>query len=131
MLPPSLLILDETTLFYHSFASSLSPVKTSAGLVEGWAAEVRKFKPKPFGGIPTAPSTITNRSHNRVTASSTAIVTSETAPALPTSKISDTKGGYVKYGGFVEDFEDDTKERQAALLSPIKGGQRLTSVVRQ
>jgi hypothetical protein len=117
-----LLVLDETTLFYHTL--SVTKPSKAAGLIKSWAANVSEVvhlasKTKAPASTRTATSTTLNNPKARTTATSRAVVIS--------SKIKVKSEPVDNVLGFAD--KDETEERQAALSSPIKGKKRLDSSV--
>jgi hypothetical protein len=120
-----LLILDETTLFYHTLSVTLT--SKPSGLVKNWAVQVSRAAsksngPSPIRSIHTAASA-TLHSNTCLTKSSNVLVTSK----IQASKDKTDDGTSPGPGGFVD--KDETEERQHALSSPMKGNQRLNSAV--
>lgn len=124
------LILNESTLFYLDLSASKA---SQAGKVHNWTSEVAKAnKNSKVPGPGTATSTTVISSsrtgRNRTTALSSAVVTvTQAAPTQKRAKLEPVAAASVS--AFLDD-EDETAERHAALTSPIKGKQRLTSKVR-
>jgi hypothetical protein len=136
-MPVPYLILNESTLFYLN----LSATKTSkTGKVENWTVEVAKATKddKPKVSRPSAvtgTSTTVVSAIRRTTTSSSAVVTVPTVPTTtkPLKKKAKLEPKAVTVtNSAVATFldEDESVERDAALSSPIKGNQRLTSKVR-
>lgn len=131
-----LLILDETTLFYYNLRTKAT-VKDKVGLVKNWAAKLPlPNKPAPRSSASTSEkSKGSNHSgppNSRTTTSSTAIVIAKETLRVPSKRKApvdelSTDEDDNQYGGFVD--EDEEVEREAAMSSPIKGKQRLTSTV--
>ena len=126
------LILNESTLFYVN----LSATKTSAvGKIQSWTAQVAKAN-KSESKVPY-PSTGTQASSttavHRTTTSSNAVVTQAvliTKPLKKKAKLEPKAVTNSAASAFLDEPEDESAEREAALSSPIKGNRRLTSKVR-
>ena len=119
-------LLNEITLFYHNISSTFTQPSKPGSLVKNWHAIVTKevklaSKIKHEGPGSLAGSTYTAKSTTiaHTTASSTAM-------QVKTEKSSDTTVHSITsgLGGF--DDEDETKECDHALSSPIKGKKQAT-----
>lgn len=131
----SLLILDETTLFFYNLACSRKqPKQHAVTAIRNWSDDVAKSAPL------SQRTTTSVASTKRTTSSSSAVIAKKSGPP-PTKK---TESGMLKprdvgkteyepeeedagYGGFAG--EDESAEREAAMSSPIKGNKWLTSKV--
>jgi hypothetical protein len=132
-----MLLLNETTLFYFSLGDQARPQGKVSGVIKGWAHKVSRSTQPPLKGFGTS----SGSSQARTTRSSSTGTAFNSATSVPTSfcsmtlvavkddkaKIASKTSKLVKLGGF--ESEDETKEWEVALSSPIKGGKRLTSVV--
>jgi hypothetical protein len=127
----SYLILNESTLFYFDLSHSASASNISkTGKIETWTDQVAKANKKSKVRYPTATGSSTTAVRtDRNTTSSHAIVTL----AVPTTKKkAEPKLEAVNssVSVFLDEPEDESAEREAALTSPIKGKKRLTTKVR-
>jgi hypothetical protein len=139
-----MLLLNETTLFYFSLGKQAQPQGKVSGVIKDWADKVsRSVQPPTKGPIGSSTSGSSRPTKSGTLSTGTAV---NSAASVPTSfrstssaaKDANTKATskpsskqpfeVVKFGGI--DSGDETEEREAALSSPIKGGKRLTSVVR-
>jgi hypothetical protein len=119
------LILNESTLFYLN----LSTTKTSkTGKVRNWTAQVAKANKDDKSKAPRSTVTSTTLVH-RTTTSSSAVVSAPTTKPLKKKAKLERKAVPDSPGSAFLD-EDESAERDAALSSPLKGNQRLTSKVR-
>jgi hypothetical protein len=136
-----MLLLNETTLFYFSLGDQARPQGKVSGVIKDWAEKVSRSAQPPSKGFSTSSGTSQARTAKSVSSafnSATSVPTSfrsTTSAAVKDDKAkiasktsSKQLTELVKLGGF--ESEDETNEREAALSSPIKGGKRLTSVVR-
>lgn len=126
----SLLILDETTLFYHNLRFSKS-VKTGAGVIQDWATNLPPPSASSIssssGSSTTTTSTI--RSKFRTTTSGNTVAAAKKIQVPSKRKIineSDNDSNE-EYGAIID--EDEVVEREAAMSSPIKGRKKLSSDV--
>jgi hypothetical protein len=125
------LILNESTLFYVN----LSATKTSeVGKIQNWTAQVAKANkskvPHP-GTVTQAFTSSSTTAVRRTTTSSSAVVTQAVPITKPLKKRTKFEPKAVtNLAAFLDEPEDESAEREAALSSPIKGNQRLTSKVR-
>lgn len=132
-MPVPYLILNESTLFYLN----LSATKTSeVGKIQNWTAQVAKANkfnskvPHPSTGTQAVTSSSTT-AVRRTTTSSSAVVTRAVPITKPLKKKAKLEPKAVtNSAAFLDEPEDESAEREAALSSPIKGNQRLTSKVR-
>ena len=139
----SLLTLDQTTLFYYFLSDTTSKKKFedfSSG-INSWAAAIPKNS-KPVKNKVTA--SVSGQSNN-VSKHSGSIppLTDATTRSSGTSALSknirishdvpikdDAHNTFIHVGeGGLEDDEDDTLEREAAIKSPVKGKKRVSSSV--
>ena len=121
------LILNESTLFYLN----LSATKTNeVGKIHTWTAQVAKANQKTKSEVQRSGiATSTTAVSIRTTTSSSAVVTAPTfKPSKKKAKL-EPEAVNLTVSAFLE--EDESAERDAALSSPIKGKQRLTSKVRR
>lgn len=127
-----MLTLDHTTLFYFSLRDQASKF-SQGGLVNDWAIQV-SLNTKPS----SKPSTASGRSASRVPAltngssrSSRAPTTSNRSALNNQIKINNPGDDSIVIvnGGLFDRDETRGEEREAAVKSPPKGKQRLTSSV--
>ena len=127
-----MLVLTETTLFYHNLRS-MKISKAASGLIADWAEDTRKRSSSKStiskgsrrgagsSAVYTASSTTAAASGRTTTSSNAAISAKNIRP----KKQVEADDGVAC--GFLEDGE--AVECEAALSSPVKGNQRLTSSV--
>jgi hypothetical protein len=131
------LVLNETTLFYLNLSATGATASgniSSFNDVKNWTTHVAKSghstKPNSIHGASTKSSTLIPS--KRTTTSSSAVVVAESEshaqPEAKKIKLDNRDASHATTSKFLE--EDETVEREAALLSPIKGNQRLNSKVR-
>jgi len=137
---PTMLTLDETTLFYYSLGQSpLSRSTTKvSGLINNWAHEVEarrvSAKPGSKASIPNSASTLpplttasTKSSDKRSALSNEVAISTHSKRARYV--VSDSEEEQINIGGLSDQDETIGTEREAAVLSPPKGKQRVTSAV--
>jgi hypothetical protein len=121
------LILNETTLFYLNLSATANT--SSFNDVKNWTSHVAKVghstKPDSIHAASTKSSILIPS--KRTTTSSSAVVVAK-SHAQPEAKKIKLDNRDATTSRFLE--EDEAVEREAALLSPIKGNQRLNSKVR-
>jgi len=127
-MPCTYLLLNDVTLFYHDISSTFTQPSKPGGAIKNWRSLVAKQASKSKGEAPgslagsvhTATST-TVQSKGRTTASSSAVwVKTGKSVDMTVSRASELRGF---------NNEDETKECEHALSSPIKGNKRLDSLV--
>jgi hypothetical protein len=118
------LILNETTLFYLDLSG---PKTSKAGKIQNWTAQVAKANAKPKVSRPSTVTSTTAVSAIRTTTSSSAVIAVPTTKPLKKKAKLDPEETNSATPAFLD--EDESAERDAALSSPIKGNQRLTSKV--
>ena len=130
------LVLNEATLFYLNLSTTATTTSSSFNKVKSWTSRVAKANhiAKPTGNSAYASSSKSSIPSKRTTSSSSAVVRN-TEPIKPKPNTHPQperkkhKSDHLTTSEFLED-EDETVERQAAILSPVKGNQRLNSKVR-
>jgi hypothetical protein len=136
----NLFTVTETTLLYHDI-STFGIKKTSYGTVEDWGSHVpvarpSSRKPTPVPTVPVGSSTTAVPTFRTTGNSSTIAVTvNDVAKAKKSTKSSKSSKSSqpLRSGiGLKDDsiFEDESAEREAAHLSPLKGVDRLANAVR-
>lgn len=124
-----LLTLDETTLFYHYHRTpAASADKKLSGVIKNW---VKTIEPGPVTGA--TKSSKTGSSASSVRSTSTGQQKSITMAATPiiSDKIDittaeDEEAEGLERGAVADEFELDGPEGEFAVLSPTKGGKRVT-----
>lgn len=123
------LILNESTLFYVN----LSATKTSGvGKIQNWTAQVTKANKSKVPHPGTAVTSSSTTAICRTTTSSSAVITQSVPITKPLKKSLRAKHEpkeVTNSAAFLDEPENESGEREAALSSPIKGNQRLSSKV--
>ena len=130
----SLLILTETMLFYHDL-SSTGTKKSKYSLIANWATHVqdvtktgKSMTKRSRMSIPSEPTNSSATLVNmRRTVSSTNPAKRDIGKVQPKDNNHENGSDYEDSCGFLEEGEGE--ERDAAMLSTVKGSQRLTSDV--
>jgi hypothetical protein len=123
----SYLILNELTLFYFDLSA---PKTSKIGKIQTWTDQVAQANLNKKSNLKVAPSTATSSTvvrTDRTTASSTAVVAQRGLTTKKKAKHEPEADNVVAVATFLD--EDESVERDAALASPIKGKNRLTSKV--
>lgn len=116
--------LDNTTLFYFSLSDAIAPEKRHTAAIQDWAKKVPKSRGSTLSGPRSIKSTL-SRSSTRPSSSFRS--------ALDNGFVRQSGDNSVEVtgiGGPLSD-NDETKgpEREAAIKSPLKGKNRLSSSV--
>lgn len=126
----SMLILTETTLFFHDLRFSKTNKSMSGSLpLADWVSQVEAQPLRKPSTIRTATS-VTARSNSTLRTTSTAntAISSTSRRALKPDDKPDCRPNQEEEVGLFEESEE--AEYQAALRSPVKGKKRLTNAVR-
>jgi hypothetical protein len=118
-----MLLLNETTLYYHDLSSQKTD-KSAYGIISDWSLEVQgsvkgSHVPQAWTGLST--TAISTSARPTTSLNGIAIVTKDSKPQ--------SKAAVHSQGAklFEEDEDDECK---VALASPLKGGQGLANMVR-
>lgn len=125
------LILNETTLFYLNLSTTAPNTSNPFNKIKKWTSNVAKTSHSTGTSksvyVPSVKSSSLTASvpSKRTTSTSSAIVAVKTQPEKKKIKLDnhDSESTTSRF------LEDETVEREAALISPIKGKQRLNSNV--
>lgn len=119
------LVLNETTLFYLNLSMTATTASNSFSKVKNWTSHVAKAshrtKPNSAHAGSSKSSSVPSK---RTTSSTSALVVTHPQPERKKIKLDNHN---LTTSGFLE--EDEAVEREAAISSPVKGGQRLNSKV--
>lgn len=123
------LILNESTFFYFYLSATQT---NEVGKIQKWTAQVEKARATKNEKSTEAakvtvsgPCSVTSTTVVHTTTSSSAVTAAPTTRPLKKAKLGPDNSAV---SAFLE--EDESAERDAALTSPIKGKQRLSSKVR-
>ena len=118
----SLLILNETTLFYLNLCTTAASHSNSFNNVKNWTSRVAKASRTTKSNSAHAGSTNSSSvPSKRATSITSAVVKPEKKKLKLDDHVDLTTSGFFK--------DDETVEREAAISSPVKGSQRLNSKV--
>jgi hypothetical protein len=123
------LILNETTLFYLNLSTITNTTNSSFNKVKNWTSHVAKARHITRPSSAHVGSSKSSVPSKRTTSSTSAIVKTDSTLLQPERKKIKLDNHDLTTSGFLEDEDDETIEREAAISSPVKGNQRLNSKV--